>query len=43
MRIIAHRALTRGPDRSIENSPAQIDKALAKGYWAEVDVSAYLA
>jgi hypothetical protein len=38
MRIIAHRANTRGPVRETENTPAQIDLALAQGYWVEVDV-----
>jgi hypothetical protein len=38
MRIIAHRANTRGSVREVENTPAQIDLAITKGYWVEVDV-----
>lgn len=38
MKIIAHRGLMNGPDKSIENSPAQIEMALAAGFDVEIDV-----
>lgn len=38
MKVIAHRALTRGPNKALENTPVQIDRALAEGYDVEVDL-----
>ena len=38
MILIAHRGLMNGPDKSLENKPEQIDKALKEGYDVEVDV-----
>ena len=38
MKLIAHRGLVSGPDREIENSPAQICRALALGYDCEIDL-----
>ena len=38
MKLIAHRGNTHGPDSINENNPDQIDKALALGYDAEVDI-----
>ena len=38
MIYIAHRGLFNGPDKEKENSPAQINQALFKGYDVEVDV-----
>lgn len=38
MIYIAHRGLTDGPDETIENSPAQIKKALSEGFDCEIDV-----
>ncbi len=38
MRIIAHRGNLYGPDEANENSPAQILRALDKGFDAEIDV-----
>lgn len=38
MQIIAHRGLMHGPDHALENSPAQIEKALAAGFEVEIDV-----
>ena len=38
MKYIAHRGLFDGPDKKKENSPAQIELALSKGYDIEVDV-----
>lgn len=35
---IAHRALLNGPDKSIENHPDQIKKALSLGFNVEIDV-----
>lgn len=37
-KIIAHRGLTHGPNKAIENAPDQIKTALSWGYDAEVDV-----
>lgn len=38
MLLIAHRGLMRGPDRSLENLPSQIELALSLGYDSEIDV-----
>lgn len=38
MKLIAHRGLLYGPDKSLENSPTQIEKALAMGFDVEVDL-----
>jgi hypothetical protein len=38
MRLIAHRGLLEGPDKQLENSPAQIGKALSMGFDCEVDL-----
>jgi hypothetical protein len=38
MKIISHRGNLDGPDLSIENSPAQIDKCISLGYDVEVDL-----
>lgn len=38
MIIIAHRANLNGPDKSIENSPQQIELCLSKNYDCEIDV-----
>jgi hypothetical protein len=38
MRIIAHRGLTSGPDKFLENSPGQIQKAILKNYDIEIDI-----
>ena len=38
MKLIAHRGLTTGPDRDLENSPFQISKALDMGFDCEVDL-----
>lgn len=38
MRYIAHRGLFEGPDKSLENRPDQIFKALDLGYDCEVDI-----
>jgi len=38
MIYIAHRGLFNGPDKDKENSPAQINQAIFKGYDVEVDV-----
>lgn len=38
MNYIAHRGLYRGPDKTLENRPSQIDDALACGFDAEVDI-----
>jgi glycerophosphoryl diester phosphodiesterase len=37
-RIIAHRALTNGPNKILENQPSSIDKCISQGYMVEVDV-----
>lgn len=37
-KLIAHRGLFQGPDARSENSPAQIDRALARGYDCEIDL-----
>lgn len=37
MLIIAHRGLMHGPDKALENHPAQIEKALDAGLDVEVD------
>ena len=38
MKLIAHRGLFNGPDKTRENRPEQIDLAISKGFDAEVDV-----
>lgn len=38
MKLIAHRGLLYGPDKSLENTIAQIEKALSYGFDCEVDV-----
>lgn len=38
MRLIAHRGLTNGPDKNLENHPNQILKALKEGYDCEIDL-----
>jgi hypothetical protein len=38
MKFIAHRGLTRGPNKSLENQPQQIRSALEQGYDCEVDL-----
>jgi hypothetical protein len=38
MKLIAHRGLINGPDKSLENNPEQILKSLSKGYDCEIDL-----
>lgn len=38
MIIIAHRGLLEGPNKQIENSPEQIEKAIEEGFSVEVDI-----
>ena len=38
MKLIAHRGLISGPDKSFENSPNQINIALSLGYECEIDI-----
>lgn len=38
MKLIAHRALFKGPDQSRENHPNQIIEAWAEGYDCEIDL-----
>jgi hypothetical protein len=38
MKYIAHRGLTNGPDKSLENNPVQIEKALKEGFDCEIDL-----
>ena len=38
MKLIAHRGLTHGPDKHVENSPYQICRALSMGFDCEVDL-----
>jgi hypothetical protein len=38
MIYIAHRGLTDGPDKSLENKPEQVLKAIEQGYHVEVDL-----
>ena len=38
MKLIAHRGLTQGPDKALENSPNQIIKSLKDGFDCEIDV-----
>lgn len=38
MKLIAHRGLIYGPDRSLENSPNQILSVLNRGYDCEIDL-----
>lgn len=35
---IAHRGLTNGPDKDLENNPTQIDKAISEGFHCEIDL-----
>lgn len=38
MIIIAHRGLLEGPDKSLENHPEQIEKAISENFSVEVDI-----
>jgi hypothetical protein len=38
MKYIAHRGLTNGPDKELENRPDQIELSLSRGYDCEVDL-----
>jgi hypothetical protein len=38
MKLIAHRGLFNGPDRTLENKPSQILEALKQGFDCEVDL-----
>lgn len=38
MKIIAHRALLDGPNAALQNTPAQIELALSRGYDVEIDI-----
>lgn len=38
MKLIAHRGLFNGPDKTLENTVDQIELALANGYDSEIDV-----
>lgn len=38
MKIIAHRGLLDGPNKELENNPETINKAIEKGFDAEIDV-----
>ena len=38
MKLIAHRGLTQGPNKNIENHPEQILKAIDQGYDCEIDL-----
>jgi hypothetical protein len=38
MKLIAHRGLINGPNRSLENQPQQIRSSLALGYDCEIDL-----
>ena len=38
MKYISHRGNLTGPDKSKENTPEQIDLAIGKGFYVEVDV-----
>ncbi len=37
-KLIAHRALMYGPDRTLENHPKQIELALSQGFECEIDL-----
>lgn len=37
MKLIAHRGLLEGPDKSLENDPTQIHLSLLKGFDCEID------
>jgi hypothetical protein len=37
MKLIAHRGLFNGPDKNLENTPSQIELALAHGFDCEID------
>lgn len=38
MKLIAHRGLTKGPNKSLENQPYQIQSSIERGYDCEVDL-----
>jgi len=38
MKLIAHRGLTQGPDKNIENCPKQLLKAIEQGFDCEIDL-----
>jgi len=38
MKLIAHRGLTQGPNKELENKPEQIISALDQGYDCEIDL-----
>jgi len=38
MKLIAHRGLVNGPNKNLENQPAQITKSLEQGFDCEVDL-----
>jgi glycerophosphoryl diester phosphodiesterase len=38
MKLIAHRGLTDGPNKDLENSPEQILKAIDQGFDCEIDL-----
>lgn len=38
MKLIAHRGLTQGPNKDLENQPEQIEKLLREGIDCEIDV-----
>lgn len=38
MKLIAHRANLGGPNKELENNPAQVDKCIELGYDVEIDV-----
>ena len=38
MKLIAHRGLTQGPNKDLENNPDQILKAISQGYDCEIDL-----
>jgi hypothetical protein len=37
MKLIAHRGLTQGPNKDLENNPEQILKSISQGYDCEID------
>jgi len=37
MKYIAHRGLTEGPSKELENNPSQLIKTISQGYYVEVD------
>lgn len=38
MKLIAHRGLIEGPNKHLENQPAQVERSLARGYDCEIDL-----